>query len=95
MCSSSYSPVAGVRQITSQFPCQLTQCHVIFPTDITRGNIGLWLNNGITLCLDVNYVYSPADHKSHLKHYRKATKDEPFDPNINKIVKILQCMDTT
>ncbi len=41
---------------------------------------------------------SPADHKSHIIYCRWATKDEPFDlnfSNINMIVKMLQCMNTT
>ena len=41
---------------------------------------------------------SPADHKSHIMHCRWATKDEPFElnvSNINIIVNMLQCMNTT
>ena len=50
-------------------------------------------------CVCVNCVTnSPADHKSHIIHCRWATKDEPFDlnfSNINMIVKMLRCMNTT
>ena len=44
------------------------------------------------------FCNSPADHKSHIVHCRWATKDEPFElnvSNINMIVKMLQCMNTT
>ena len=40
----------------------------------------------------------PADHKSHIIHCRWVTKDEPFELNvcnINMIVNMLQCMNTT
>ena len=44
------------------------------------------------------FCNSIAVHKSHIIHCRWATKDELFDlivSNINMIVKMLQCMDTT
>ena len=86
-------------------------CRPNFPTGITRRNIGLWLSNGLhDLFCQSRQCYipaegcvcklcnSPADHKSHIIHCRWATKDEPFDlnfSNINMIVKMLQCMNTT
>ena len=86
-------------------------CRPNFPTGITRRNIGLWLSNGLhDLFFQSRNCYtpaegcvcklcnSPADHKSHIIHCRWATKDEPFElnvSNINIIVKMLQCMNTT
>ena len=73
-----------------------------FPTGIMRRNIGLWVSNGLhdLFCQSAEgYVCklcnSPADHKSNIIHCRWATKDEPFELNVNKtnmIVKMLQCI---
>ena len=86
-------------------------CRPNFPTGITRRNIGLWLSNGLhDLFCQSRKCYTPAegcvcklcnnpaDHKSHIIHCRWATKDEPFElnvSNINIIVNMLQCMNTT
>ena len=86
-------------------------CRPNFPTGITRRNIGLWLSNGLhDLFCQSRKCYTPAegcvcklcnnpaDHKSHIIHCRWATKYEPFElnaSNINIIVKMLPCMNTT
>ena len=94
----------------SMSDCTLS-CRPTFATGITMRSIGLWLSNGLhdlfcqsrkcytpaegCVCKCCN---SPADHKSHIIHCRWATKDEPFElnvSNINMVVKMLQCMNTT
>ena len=94
----------------SKSDCTLS-CRPNFATGMTRRNIGLWLSNGLhdLVCQSrkwytpaegcvCTFCNSPADHKSHIMHCRWATKDDPFElnvSNINIIVKMLRCMNTT
>ena len=104
------SKASNLARTSHETDCTLS-CRSNFATGITRRNIGLWLSNGLhDLFCQSRKCYSPAegcvcklgnspaDHKSHIIHCRWATKDEPFElnvSNINMIVKMLQCMNTT
>ena len=80
------------------FLCQIAHCHVgLISRRVSRGEISASDYTPAEWCV-CNFCNSPADRKSHIIHCRWATKDEPFElnvSNINMIVKMLQCMNTT